>query len=257
MTAKKTEVSAPFVQPVKWVATIGLALSLSLSLASAALAQTAKKPAAASPVGGTWDSKVKQGDAGANSSAQTLTPEQSAAIDTVNAYFNALGNLQGRFVQIDPDKKKTRGKFYVQKPGKFRFDYASPSRKIVVSDGRFLAIQDLDLRNEDVYQLDNTPFRILLRENVDILRDSQVLAVSRDGDQVSVTLTEKGPDAAGQITVTLAVGAEPVMTGWITHDAQGLATTVTVGNLSTPDRLDSKLFKREKLFIDATKGNSQ
>ncbi|MEM9358997.1 MAG: outer membrane lipoprotein carrier protein LolA, partial [Pseudomonadota bacterium] len=105
----------------------------------------AQKKPAANPVGAGWDSKVKAADSAAG---QTFTDEQTAAIKAVNDYFNALQNLKGRFEQLDPDKKKTKGKFFVHKPGKFRFDYARPSRKVVVSDGRFLAIQDLDLRSE-------------------------------------------------------------------------------------------------------------
>ena len=162
-----------------------------------------------------------------------------------------MKNLQGRFDQLDPDKKKTRGKFFVHKPGKFRFDYARPSRKIVVSDGRFLAIQDLDLRNEDVYELDNTPFRILLRADVDLLRDARIIQVEHSPEAISVTLADKDPDAAGQLTVILTKQPEITLAGWITYDAQGLQTKVDVSQLSRPEKLDSKIFERKQLFKDA------
>ena len=138
---------------------VSAGLSIVAVLVAASVPAYAQKKPAANPVGAGWDSKVKAENA---TGGQTFTQEQTEAIQAVNTYFNALKNLQGRFDQLDPDKKKTRGKFFVHKPGKFRFDYARPSRKIVVSDGRFLAIQDLDLRNEDIYELDNTPFRIML-----------------------------------------------------------------------------------------------
>ncbi len=232
-----------------------IAAALAIACVGTVAAQVAKRQSS-SPVGGTWNSKVEE-TSESSGSAQMLTPEQTAAIDTVNRYFNALSNLRGRFVQIDPDQKQTRGKFYVNKPGKFRFDYAAPSRKIVVSDGRFLAIQDLDLRNEDVYQLDNTPFRILLRRDVNILRDARVLAVSQDADRIALTLTERGPDATGEITVILSLKPKPAMAGWTTRDAQGLETKITVSDLDIPEKLDSKLFLREKLFMGATQGGTQ
>ena len=226
---------------------VWLGLAAVMVFASAPV-QAQKKPAA-NPVGAGWDSKTKA--AGAASAGKTMSAEQAAAIETVDTYFNAMKNLQGRFQQIDPDKKKTRGKFYVHKPGKFRFDYARPSRKIVVSDGRFLAIQDLDLRNEDVYQLDNTPFRILLRANVNLLRDARVLQVEHSPEAVSVTLADKDPDAAGQLTVILTRQPEVALAGWITYDAQGLQTKVDVSQLSTPDKLKPELFKRAELYKDA------
>jgi outer membrane lipoprotein-sorting protein len=236
-------------------ATLAVVMSFAIGLCGAASADDKKKPAA-NPVSSGWDSKVSANPSGTDE-AQTLTADQTAAIDTVNDYFNALANLEGRFVQVDPDKKETKGKFYVQKPGKFRFDYSRPSRKIVVSDGKFLAIQDLDLRNEDVYQLDNTPFRLLLRDDVNILRDARVVSVTNDPGQVSVTLTEKGPDAAGQITVFISLKPQAALTGWVTTDPQGLQTNVTVSDLTKPESLEAKLFKRVQLFRDATKGGSQ
>ena len=213
-----------------------------------ATAQDTKKGTPANPVGAGWDSKVKPAD---GTTASTISAEQSSTIAKVDNYFNALTNLHGRFVQIDPDKAKTKGKFYVQKPGRFRFDYARPSRKIVISDGRFLAIQDLDLRNEDIYELDNTPFRILLRKDVDLLRDARIIAVSETPDQISVTLADKDPDAVGQITVLLSQQPSPALAGWVTADAQGLETRVDVSNLSKPDTLKPDLFIRKKLYEDA------
>ena len=209
--------------------------------------QAQKKPAA-NPVGAGWDSKVKSADA--NSGGQSLSEQQVAAIAAVNTYFNKMKHLQGRFEQLDPDKKKTRGKFYVSKPGKFRFDYSRPSTKIVVSDGRFLAIQDLDLRNEDIYELDNTPFRILLRADVDLQRDARILQVEHSPEAVSVTLADKDPDASGQLTVILTRQPDVALAGWITYDAQGLQTKVDVSQLTKPDKLKAELFKRKEFFKD-------
>ena len=204
------------------------------------------KPTRNSPVGVGWDSKVRQTP---TRSGQTLTAEQIDAINSVNAYFNQIRNLQGRFVQTNPDKRVQRGKFYLMRPGRFRFDYRRPSRQVIVSDGTYLAIQDLDLNNEDVYSLENTPFRILLRERVDLLRDAKILSVYRSEHQIAVTITDKSPDAPGQITVYLVRGDVPELAGWVTTDMQGGVTKVEVSNLSRPARMRRDLFERRKLFM--------
>ncbi|MGI9524966.1 MAG: LolA family protein [Hyphomicrobiaceae bacterium] len=213
-----------------------------------ATANGAKEARPSSPVGSGWDSKVRSSHATAG---HTFSASQSDAIAKVNDYFNNLVHLQGRFIQTDPDRARTKGRFYVKKPGRFRFVYSRPSRKIVVSDGHFLAIQDLDLRSEDVYALDNTPFRMLLRKDVNLLRDARILAVKQTSDRVALTLADKDPDAVGQITVFMSLRPRYGLAGWVTYDAQGLETRVDVGNLSRPRRLDAKLFKREELFKDA------
>src|SRR5690606_11942303 len=116
-----------------------------------------------------WNAEVAPAAAGDGISIST---RQEEIVKLVSGYFAGLSTLQGSFVQIGADNKRMRGKFYVKRPGRFRFDYARPSRQIVISDGRYLAIQDLDLNNEDRVALDETPFRLLLRTDVDLIRDA-------------------------------------------------------------------------------------
>lgn len=218
----------------------GLLLSaLILAAPMDAIAQDTKSAAG-------WGSKVKQAD---KPDSRTLTPAQMASIAAINDYFNNIDKLKGTFAQTNPDKKVQRGKFYLMRPGRFRFDYNRPSRQIIVSDGTYLAIQDLDLKNEDVYTLKNTPFRILLRDNVDILRDARIMAVEQSATQIAVSLTDKNPDSVGQITVYLKPGPEPTLAGWVTTDLQGGVTKVKVSNLSRPEKLSKRLFQREKLYL--------
>ncbi len=178
-----------------------------------------------------------------------FTEEQLAAIGKVNTYFNELENLKGRFLQTDPDKKQMRGRFYVKKPGRFRFDYGSPSLKVIISDGRWLAIQDHDLNTEDVYELDNTPFRLLLRKDVDLLRDARIFDVQEVEDLIIITLQDKDPDVSGRITLFLTKDPELMLKEWVTIDAQGLETRVQLSQVDTTEDIDPNLFKRENLTL--------
>ena len=62
---------------------------------------------------------------------------QDAAVQRINDYFNNLNSIQGSFEQVDSNNKHTNGRFYVQRPGKLRFDYAPPSTLRLVADGHF------------------------------------------------------------------------------------------------------------------------
>src|SRR5262245_39938669 len=130
------------------------------------LAQEQKKPPAANPVGAgaqPWAGQVAR-----DTTSITLDEKQTAAVQKVNSYFNELLNLKGLFVQTTSDSKRMRGKFFVKPPGRFRFEYAPPSKQLIIADGRYLRIQDLDLGNEETYDIDNTPFRLVLRKNVEL-----------------------------------------------------------------------------------------
>ena len=57
-----------------------------------------------------------------------FTTAQRAQVDKVSAYLTNMQQLVGNFVQIGPDGSRVRGEFYIQKPGKVRFEYEPPSR---------------------------------------------------------------------------------------------------------------------------------
>ena len=60
----------------------------------------------------------------------TFDANQKAQAAKVSAYLSSLQTLVGNFVQVGPDGSKTKGDFYIQKPGKVRFEYddAEPDR---------------------------------------------------------------------------------------------------------------------------------
>lgn len=220
----------------------GLAL---LVLTGQAVAQEPKKEAP-NPVGGpTWNARVNPDTTGANnpSAEVPLDSKQLELVNKVSAYFNDLQNLKGVFVQTGADNKRMRGRFYVKRPGRLRFEYALPSKQLIVSDGQMIAIQDLDINTDDRIALDQTPFRILLRKDVDLLRDARIIAVQEADDLAIVTLQDKSPDAPGRIKLFMTKSPRLELKEWVTTDAQGLDTRLEVSGLVTSEEIDVALFK--------------
>ena len=218
-----------------------IAAALLSTTGGLAMATEAAKPTAVQAdqsVGAGWSAEVAPG----STSGITLDPAQTEIVNKINGYFNSLDNLSGRFVQTGADGKVMKGKFQMKRPGRFRFDYARPSLQVIISDGVYLAIQDLDLKNEDRVELDQTPFRLLLRKDVDLVRDAKISAVENAGDSVALTVRDKSPETSGAIPVTFATQPEFTLTGWITRDAQGLDTKVEIGDLDNKTELDPKQF---------------
>ena len=208
---------------------------------------TIVNPPAAKPAVKGWSSEVAPasttGDEGI-----TLDAHQTKIVDDVSAYFESLQDLKGSFVQTDADNKKMKGKFFVKRPGRFRFDYALPSKQVIISDGQNLAIQDLDLNNEDRVSLDQTPFRLLLRKDVNLLRDAKILEVQQSSDLIVLTLEDKDPNSPGRIKLFLATKPAMELKEWVTTDAQGLDTQIQLSQLVKTDDLDGNLFKIQSLW---------
>lgn len=217
---------------------VGLSLAAFL-LAGPLTAQEAKKDVPNNPVGGgaAWNAKVE------TPTGVELDARQLAAVGKVSAYFNTLNNLKGAFIQTAPDNKRMRGRFYVKKPGRLRFEYALPSKQLIVSDGQMVAIQDLDINTDDRIALDQTPFRLLVKKDVDLLRDARIIDVQEADDLVVVTLQDKSTDVAGRIKLFLSKAPELDLKEWVTTDAQGLDTRVEVSGLVKSEEIDVALFK--------------
>lgn len=173
----------------------------------------------------------------------TFDANQKALAAKVSTYLSSLQNLSGNFVQVGPDGKRTTGDFYIQKPGKVRFEYDDPNPIAMVADGSSVIVRDRRLATQDVYPLSQTPLRFLLSDRIDLMRDTNLVGVSADNMFVSVTIEEKQP-LVGTSRLMLMLGAKDnQLKQWTVTDPQGYDTTVAVYNLDTTKKLDPSMFK--------------
>lgn len=209
------------------------------AFASNALAQNAPKekqqPKAQTQERGPTVAKTKSG--------VELDQRQMNALERVTKFFNATATLVGKFHQIGPDGSKTEGVFYMQRPGRVRFEYEEPSPIQLISDGSSVAVRNRTLATQDIYPLSQTPLRFLLAEKIDLLRDSNVVAVFQDDMFVTIVIEEKS-QIAGTHRLRMLFGAKDnLLKQWTITDPQGFDTTVSVYDLDSKTRPDPGLFK--------------
>jgi len=168
---------------------------------------------------------------------------QKAQAGKVSSYLSSLQTLVGNFVQVGPDGSKTKGDFYIQKPGKVRFEYDDPSPIAIIADGSSLAVRDRKLATQDIYPLSQTPLRFLLSDRIDLLKDTNVVSVTSDEVYISVTIEEKQA-LIGTSRLMLMIGTKDgQLKQWTVTDPQGYDTTVAVYNLDSSKKVDPSLFK--------------
>ena len=168
---------------------------------------------------------------------------QKALVDRVSNYLTSVQTLIGDFVQIGPDGRRSTGKFSIQKPGKVRFEYEPPSPIDVVADGTSVVVRNVPLNTQDVYALSQTPLRFLLADQIDLLRDTNVVATSRDNNYVTVTVEERQLLVGTSRLVLMFNARDMQLRQWTVTDPQGYDTTVAVYNLDTTHKPDPNLFK--------------
>jgi len=172
-----------------------------------------------------------------------FTSAQRTQVDKVSAYLTNMQQLIGDFVQVGPDGSRVKGEFYIQKPGKIRFEYEPPSRIEIVADGQSVIVRDRKLATQDLYPLSQTPLRFLLSERIDLMRETNIIGVRADETFVTITIEETQP-LVGTSRLVMMMGAKDYqLKQWTITDPQGYDTTVAVSNLDNSKRPDPGMFK--------------
>jgi outer membrane lipoprotein carrier protein len=79
----------------------------------------------------------------------------------VDKYLAGLSSWSADFKQTIEDGqghvlRSAAGKFYLARPGKFRWDYSEPSEQLILADGKQIWFYDKDLAQANVRSMDGT-----------------------------------------------------------------------------------------------------
>jgi outer membrane lipoprotein-sorting protein len=169
--------------------------------------------------------------------------KQRELVNRVSDYLSNIRTLVGDFVQVGPDGSRTEGQLYLQKPGRVRFEYNPPSPIELIADGQSVVVRDRKLATQDLYPLSQTPLRFLLADRVDLLRDTNVVAVYSDDVFSTIVIEEKQALGGTHRLMLMFASTDLTLRQWTVTDPQGFDTTVAVYNLDTARRPDPSLFK--------------
>jgi outer membrane lipoprotein-sorting protein len=203
--------------------------------ANAATPATAAAPAPAAPA------------APAPAAQEEPTPpakiDRAEAIKRANAFFNTSPVLNADFVQIGSDGKRSEGKLYSQRAGRVRFEYAQPATLELVADGARVMVRDLKLNTRDIYAIDQTPLKFLLKEKIDFEHDVKVLDVTTDDNGVVISLEDK-VTFGGTSHLKLIFDPKTFkLRQWQITDPQGYETLLSLFNIDQKRTPDPALFK--------------
>jgi hypothetical protein len=170
--------------------------------------------------------------------ANFLDPVQLEAVNAVNQYLNNIEHLEGDFLQINPDNSISDGRFYIRRPGRFRFDYTNPESLVVISDGIWLGIIDNELETLDRYPIRSTPYYTIFKKNVNLLEDARILGIEFYDKFLILSIEGLSDEEVGEITLHFHV-RETInesytnleLYEWYIVDAQGLETNVKLSDI--------------------------
>ncbi|MBB5700560.1 outer membrane lipoprotein-sorting protein [Ochrobactrum daejeonense] len=163
-----------------------------------------------------------------------------AAAQQIADHFSSVRTMTGEFVQFGPKGEQTGGTFYIERPGKIRFNYNnSPIR--VISDGESVVINNRKLDTWDLYPLSKTPLKLLLADRID-LGGGRLQNVKQEPDMTTLVLGDKSVFGDSRITMMFDPKSYELKQ-WTITDAQKLDTTVMIFNVRSGVRFTDDMFK--------------
>ena len=181
-------------------------------------------------------------DKSSSNQATAFDDKQRALLDRISMYLSSIQTMVGKFVQIGPDGNRTEGTFYLQKPGRIRFEYNPPSPIDIIADGSSVVVRDRNLATQQLWSLSETPLRYLLADHINLIRDTNVVSVSADDKFITVVIEEKQVMVGTTRLMIMFDTKSATLKQWTVTDPQGLDTTVAVYNLDSTKKPDPNLF---------------
>ena len=156
-------------------------------------------------------------------------------------YFAGVDTVKARFIQTAPDGTQRVGTFYMDRPGKMRFDYDPPVKDMVVADGIQLYYYDSELKQTSSAPVGQTLADFLLRKKVKLSGDVKVTSVQQSAGMTQITLTQTADPSAGSMTLGL-LDNPYMLKKWRVTDGQGQITEVELFDIQENIALSGGLF---------------
>ena len=182
--------------------------------------------------------------------AQVAT--HAKTVRRLEEYLSTMTTIVSDFTQVAPDGTLTNGRFFLERPGKMRWQYNPPTPILMVSNGSELVYYDYELEQVSHIPLDSTLIGFLARPTIHFDKDVGIVAFSEKADVISVTLAQvEKPDDG---LLTLEFSDKPLaLRNMIIRDATQQVTTVSLNNARYGLKIDPENF----IFRDPRKPRNQ
>ncbi len=171
-----------------------------------------------------------------------LSPEDKVLVSQIETYLNGITTVEAGFVQMSAQGQYAKGRFYLQRPGRMRFEYEPPTPYLLVSDGTWFIYVDQELEQVTYLPLRKTPADLLLRENFSFSDGLVLTGIETRPSTVRVDVVDADQPDAGRVTLTF-VRRPLSLKSWTVYDPQGQRIQVTLIDPRYGNPLDKSLFQ--------------
>jgi outer membrane lipoprotein carrier protein len=179
----------------------------------------------------------------------TAAPRSGNALERMHAFLKDVHSLTADFTQVvlDPNMQQVRksvGTLEIKRPNRFRWDYATPNKEIIVADGKRVWIYDVELQQVTVKPLSGTLAAspaVLLSGSNDVEKSFSIKDLGEDEGLQWVGLSPKIKDTDFD-SVKMGFKGNEISIMEL-KDALGNLTRITFSHLVLNPTIPDKLFQ--------------
>lgn len=172
------------------------------------------------------------------------------ARDRLDAFLHDLASLEGRFRQVLLDDQgqpvdESSGTVYLQRPGRFRWDYTEPFPQLIVADGERVWLFDPGLEQVTVRpqsQAMGTTPAALLASTQPVDESFEVTELERDEEGSTWLALEPRDSASSFETIRIGFGEQGLQAMEL-RDSFGQTTRIEFSDIRRNPQLDAALFR--------------
>jgi len=173
--------------------------------------------------------------------SQAEIAKHQKTIDRLQEYLSGLTTIVSDFTQIAPDGTLTSGKFFMERPGKMRWQYNPPTPILMVSNGSTLVYYDIELEQMNTIPLDSTLIGFLAQDHIRFDDSIGIREFSDKAGVIRINLSQRDKPNDGQLM--LEFSDKPLLIrNMVITDAGNQTTTVSLNNARYGVKLDRELF---------------
>ncbi len=171
--------------------------------------------------------------------AAELTQDQLSKIEN---YLNSITSAEADFLQLNQDGSLNEGKFYLQKPGRFRWEYVDQP-VLVVANKKSLIYYDVELEQANYVPIEKSIAALITRQNIKFSGDIELLEASATDEAYIIRATRADQNDIGEFTFIFK--RDPIALGKIElFDENGQKIVINFINLKiNQTTYDKELFR--------------
>lgn len=158
-------------------------------------------------------------------------------IDITN-YLNKIKSFDSNFIQINSNGDTLSGNIKLSKPNLLRIEYSPPINRLIVSDGKRLAIINKRNKTINFYNINQLPIKILLKDefkinNYDIKKFEKIEGIT----SLELMIIENSNISS----IELIFESSPLnLKKWVIKDFHGYQTEMFLTNTKINDEIDQE-----------------